>query len=70
MPWPSSDHTGLAALSHDTIPPEDILKYRSKLDPTLAAAIMTCLSVDPAKRYQTVNDFLRAIDGLTSEDAE
>jgi serine/threonine protein kinase len=70
LPWPSSDHTGLAALTHDTIPPEDILKYRSKLDPTLAAAIMTCLSVDPAKRYQTVNDFLRAIDGLTSEDAE
>jgi eukaryotic-like serine/threonine-protein kinase len=70
LPWPSSDSTGLAALTHDTIPPEDILKYRSKLHPTLAAAIMTCLAVDPAKRYQTVNDFLRAIDGLTKEDAE
>ncbi|MCS5629900.1 MAG: serine/threonine protein kinase [Pirellulaceae bacterium] len=70
LPWPSSDNTGLAALTHDTIPPEDILKYRSKLHPTLAAAIMKCLSVDPAKRYQTVNDFLRAIDGLMSEDAE
>jgi hypothetical protein len=31
---------------------------------------MTCLAVDPAKRPQTVNDFLKAIDGLTSEDAE
>jgi len=70
LPWPSSDNTGLAALTHDTIPPEDILKYRPKLHPTLAAAIMTCLSVEPAKRHQTVNDFLRAIDGLTSEDAE
>ena len=70
LPWPSSDNTGLAALTHDTIPPDDILKYRPKLHPTLAAAIMTCLSVEPTKRYQTVNDFLTAIDGLTSEDAE
>jgi len=70
LPWPSSDNTGLAALTHDTIPPDDILKYRPKLHPTLAAAIMTCLSVEPTKRYQTVNDFLSAIDGLTSEDAE
>jgi len=70
LPWPSSDHTGLAALTHDTIPPEDIFKYRPNLHPTLAAAIMTCLAVEPAKRYQTVNDFIKAIDSLTSEDAE
>ena len=70
LPWPRTDNTGLAALTHDTIPPEDLFKYRSKLHPTLAAAIMTCLAVDPAQRYQTVNDFLKAIDGLTSEDAE
>ena len=70
LPWPSSDHTGLAALTHDTIPPEDIFKYRPNLHPTLAAAIMTCLAVEPAKRYQTVNDFIKAIDGLTSENAE
>ena len=70
LPWPSNDNSGLAALAHDTIPPENILKYRSKLHPTLASAIMTCLAVDPAMRYQTVRDFLKAIDGLTSEDTE
>jgi len=70
LPWPSTDNTGLAALTHDTIPPEDIFKYRSKIHPTLATAIMTCLAVDPAMRYQTVRDFLKAIDGLTSEDTE
>ena len=68
LPWSSKDNTGLAALMHDTLPPEDILTYRAKLHPTLAQAIMTCLAVDPRQRHQTVQHFLKAIAGLESED--
>jgi len=68
LPWPNKDNTGLAALTHDTLPPEDILTHRAKLHPTLAQAIMTCLAVDPRQRHQTVQHFLKAIDGLESED--
>ena len=46
LPWPSTDASGLAALSHDTLEPTPILEYKPKLHPKLAEAIMVCMSVN------------------------
>jgi serine/threonine protein kinase len=67
-PWPGSDTTGLAALTHDTQPPTDILEYRPQLNKTLAKAIMQCLAVNPDNRPESAEHFLRLIRGVESDD--
>ncbi len=70
LPWPVLETTGQAALAHDTSPPVDILKYRPKLNPTLAKAIMKCIQPRPEKRPQTCEEFLRMIRDVKTEDGE
>ena len=66
LPWPSTDASGLAALSHDTLAPTPILEYKPKLHPKLAEAIMACMSVDPKDRPQSTGKFLQSIASVES----
>lgn len=71
FPWPSpdSEKAALAAISHDTMPPRNILEYVPTLHPQLASAIMQCLAADPNKRPQTMREFTRLIWDLTEQDS-
>jgi len=60
LPWMSGD-TGQAAMTHDT-PPEPIVTYRPRINPTLAEAIHSCLVANPKERCQSMEDFLAAIE--------
>jgi len=60
-PWGIADTTGKAALAHDTVAPDDILKHRPDLDPVLAETIMSCLSASPANRPESCEHFLNRI---------
>ena len=66
LPWMSGD-TGQAAMTHDTAP-TPIKSYRPQIHPTLAGAIHDCLIADPSKRCVSMEAFLKAIEGLESED--
>lgn len=68
FPWPVTDTTGRGAMSHDTHPPKNILEYRPRLQPTLAAAVMKCVEPIPEKRCDSMTTFLRAIREVKSEE--
>ena len=61
LPWPGQDVTGKAAMMHDTKKPIALTEACPDVDPRMAAAIMRCLSVDPALRPATVAEFLREV---------
>jgi serine/threonine-protein kinase len=67
-PWPVGDATGISALSHDTAPPTPITRYRPKINPVLAEAIMLCINPSPDDRPETMEHFLRLIRKVRSED--
>ena len=67
LPWMSGD-TGQAAMTHDT-PPEPIVTYRPRINPTLAEAIHSCLVANPKERCQSMEDFLAAIEEVDGEDS-
>ena len=62
LPWVRGT-TGMAAMTHDQ-PPTDIRKYRPDIDPTLAAAIHSCIQSDPNKRCPSAEKFLLRIRDL------
>jgi eukaryotic-like serine/threonine-protein kinase len=66
LPWMSGD-TGQAAMTHDT-PPTPIEEYRPQINPTLAAAIHSCLAPEPVDRCESMAAFLEAIEDVESED--
>ena len=68
FPWPVLETTGQAALAHDTQPPRDIAHYRPTINRQLGKAIMRCIRPNAADRPATVDEFLRAIRGVESED--
>lgn len=68
LPWPVTDTTGLAALSHDTHAPEDIHHYRPRLNKRLGAAIMKCIEAQPSDRFKTMDDFLDEIRDCEADD--
>jgi serine/threonine-protein kinase len=61
-PWPRGQ-TGSAALAHDT-PPASIEQHWPEIPPPLAAAIMACLTADPAGRPESMERFLGMISKL------
>lgn len=67
FPWPGTDVTGTGALSHDTTPPEPILKKVPKLNQTLAKVIMQCIQADANNRPQTVEAILKQLKTVTSD---
>ncbi|WP_425396122.1 serine/threonine protein kinase [Aeoliella sp.] len=68
LPWVRGSD-GLAAMSHGASKPKPVAEHYPKIDPRLDAAILKCIENDPADRYQSVDDFLKAIRPLKSEDA-
>jgi eukaryotic-like serine/threonine-protein kinase len=68
LPWERGE-TGLVAMKHAEHPPVEIERYRPELEPKLAKAIMRCVEREPEKRFATLNDLLKAIADVTSEDA-
>ena len=67
FPWPGTDVTGTGALSHDTSPPEPILKKVPKLNKALAKLIMQCIEADPNSRPQTAEAIVKQLRTITSE---
>jgi serine/threonine-protein kinase len=67
LPWPGQEISGMAAMSHDTKEPIDLLQVQPNLNPRLAETIMRSLAVNPDLRPQSADDFLRSIARLDSE---
>lgn len=68
LPWPSSDTTGKAALSHDTHLPIDILTVAPDLNRKLADLIMKCIEPSPDKRPQDMSTILRSLQKIEADD--
>ena len=68
-PWGTTDTTGIAALSHDTVDVTNILEHRPKLNEKLARAVHRCIEVDPEKRFKSCKHFLTAISTVKSEES-
>ena len=67
LPWVRGTD-GLAAMSHGASKPAPVSDHYPNIDPRLDAAILKCIENDPSDRFQTVDDFLKAIRTLKSED--
>lgn len=68
LPWPSQDVTGKAAMKHDTKPPNHLCEVRPQTNEVLGNAVMSCISVSPDRRPQTVRDFIKLISRVEHED--
>ncbi len=68
LPW-SRGTTGQVAMEHATLPPKDIRQLRPQIHPDLADAVHWCLEQDPAQRCPSVDEFLKRIRHVKSEDA-
>ena len=69
LPWPGKEVTGKAALSHDTVPPRNLMELYPELDPVLGETIMECLASNPDSRPNSMNDFLRKISNVEKDEA-
>ena len=67
LPW-TRGTDGMAAMSHGASKPAPISTHYPNIEPRLEMAILKCIEADPADRFQTVDDFLKAIKTLKSED--
>ncbi|MBX7165252.1 MAG: serine/threonine protein kinase [Pirellulales bacterium] len=67
LPW-ERGATGQIAMTHANQPPKDVRSYRPRIDPVLAAAIMSCVEQNPAKRCPSIEQFLKAIKKVPHED--
>ena len=67
LPWPGGETSGLAALNHDTSAARDILEYRPELNKQLATLIMQSVKANPAERVQSMEVFLKTLNGIKSE---
>lgn len=68
-PWGSTDTTGMAALTHDSVAVTDIMEHRPDLNDKLARAVHRCIEVNPEKRFKTCKHFLTAISTVKKETA-
>jgi serine/threonine-protein kinase len=68
LPWQRGSD-GLAAMSHGQSLPPPLEKYCRTIHPVLSAAITRCIASDPAARFQSMEDFLKAIRRVEHEDA-
>jgi len=66
FPWQAAITNGRAALSHDSVPPKELLEYRADLDPRLARAIMQAMHPNVNERTPSLDQFLRQIQSVTS----
>lgn len=66
LPW-RRGVTGMAAMTHDQ-PPDDIRKYRPKIDPVLARAIHYCIEPNRDRRCGSMEEFLQIIRNVEQID--
>ncbi len=67
LPW-ARGTDGMAAMSHGESKPAPLSNHYPNIDPHLEAAILKCIESEPANRYASVDEFLKAIRQLKSED--
>jgi eukaryotic-like serine/threonine-protein kinase len=67
LPWERGTD-GRAAMTHAMHPPVEIQRYRPKIDPGLAKAIMSCVEPQVGKRCPSMEHFLPLIRDVKSED--
>ncbi|MBI2825030.1 MAG: serine/threonine protein kinase [Planctomycetia bacterium] len=67
LPWERGT-TGQVAMTHAANAPADIRRYRPNINPTLAKAITWCIEQKPDKRCPSMEEFLRAIKDVKTED--
>jgi serine/threonine protein kinase len=67
LPW-QRGADGQAAMSHGGSKPSPISKYYPNIEPRLEAAILKCIENEPDDRFPSMDAFLKAIQGLKSED--
>jgi eukaryotic-like serine/threonine-protein kinase len=68
LPWQRGSD-GRAAMAHGLSEPPPLRKFYPKVNPVLEAAIMKCMQADPNNRFQSMAQFLKAINRLKHEDA-
>lgn len=68
LPWEKGTGDGLAAMSHGVAPPTEITRYRPNINPQLGKAIMKCVEPSVAKRCASMDDFLKAIKDVKTDD--
>lgn len=66
FPWPGSETTGMAALTHDS-KPRDIFEFRPDLDKSLGQTVMQCLHAEPKTRTQTMDMVVDSLNKVSSE---
>jgi serine/threonine-protein kinase len=66
LPWERGSD-GRAAMGH-SVEPQDIRRYREKIHPALAKAIMSCVEPRLAKRCPSMDDFLQMIREVKHDD--
>ena len=67
LPWPGGETSGLAALNHDTSAARNILEYRPDLNRALAGLVMQSVKANPVERVQSMEAFLKILNGVKSE---
>jgi eukaryotic-like serine/threonine-protein kinase len=67
LPWVRGTD-GMAAMSHGASKPHPISMHYPNIDPRLEAAILRCIENEPEDRFVSVDEFLKAIRTLKSED--
>lgn len=69
LPW-ERGATGQAAMQHANFEPKEITRGRPSINPALAKAIMKCIARNPADRFATMDDFLKAIKTVEQDDVK
>lgn len=69
LPW-ERGATGQAAMQHANFEPKDITRDRPNINPVLGKAIMKCIARNPAERFASMDDFLKAIKTVEHEDVK
>ena len=68
LPWPRGD-SGIAAMTHSE-PPSLITDYRPNINKLIAKAIHSCIEPDVTKRCPDMEQFLKMIRKVESDDDE
>jgi serine/threonine-protein kinase len=66
LPWPRGD-SGIAAMAHSE-PPQPITDYRPNINKLIAKAIHICIEPDVSKRCPSMEQFLKMIQKVESDD--
>jgi len=68
LPWPRGD-SGIAAMTHSE-PPKTITDYRPHINKLIAKAIHSCIEPDVSRRCPNMEQFLKMIQKVESDDEQ